>query len=461
MAAPSKPSSFVDTRVVYCGDNLEQLQKLPAARVDLIYIDPPFNSNRNYEVFWGETKEKCAFEDRHESTRAYIDYMRPRCVELARVLKKTGSFNCDWHAAHYLKVVTAMFVMVQFLFLAPLLKASDHDDAVSLDSKSKFTLAALVKMRTALAPLHPDKKQTPMSLENADGIYILYGNLFNIGHNYAVLALSGGDKEWVEHPAENDDPAGEIGLGFAEWKDGSWEPRGLWRIDPMWQKPEGPWLHQPRAKMPFWMKEFGGDGIPKVVVAGEVGKYHQDHYLLHFDPKKHRLLKVAAAMVEPEYVEGWVRLYDKSSNKATWEEWTYLQWENNKFVTKASWYEEVPYNEGEEEFLLVTHHDNQGKTTTYKVAYDVEASSVKQRIFAITRDKKPFAHISIKWGEKLIQPMLSYFPEYTYLFERLTGLPRKLFPERLNNQPSTNPEPIDDVIVSGDSEAVRLLSLKR
>ncbi|MFH1956795.1 MAG: hypothetical protein ABIJ28_04065 [Patescibacteria group bacterium] len=54
----AKPSSLVDTRVIYCGDNLEQLQKLPENCVDLIYIDPPFNSNRNYEVFWGETKEK-------------------------------------------------------------------------------------------------------------------------------------------------------------------------------------------------------------------------------------------------------------------------------------------------------------------------------------------------------------------------------------------------------------------
>ena len=68
-----RPSSLLDTRVVYCGDNLEQLAKLPDACVDLIYIDPPFNSNRNYEVFWGETKEKRAFEDRHENTRAYID----------------------------------------------------------------------------------------------------------------------------------------------------------------------------------------------------------------------------------------------------------------------------------------------------------------------------------------------------------------------------------------------------
>jgi len=105
--AAGKPSALVDTRVIYCGDNLEQLKKLPDACVDLIYIDPPFNSNRNYEVFWGETKEKRAFKDRHASTQAYIEFMRPRCVELARVLKETGSFyyHCDWHASHYVKVM--------------------------------------------------------------------------------------------------------------------------------------------------------------------------------------------------------------------------------------------------------------------------------------------------------------------------------------------------------------------
>jgi DNA modification methylase len=128
-----KSSSLLDTRVVYCGDNLEQLAKLPDASVDLIYIDPPFNSNRNYgpcrtghhwglpreitprvtkcqclrRISRGETKEKRAFEDRHENTKAYIDYLRPRCVQLARVLKQTGSFyyHCDWHASHYVKVM--------------------------------------------------------------------------------------------------------------------------------------------------------------------------------------------------------------------------------------------------------------------------------------------------------------------------------------------------------------------
>jgi DNA modification methylase len=103
----ARSSSLVDTRIIYCGDCLEQLRQLPDACVDLAYIDPPFNSNRNYEVFWGETKEKRSFEDRHESTQAYINYMRPRCVEIARVLKPTGSFyyHCDWHASHYVKVM--------------------------------------------------------------------------------------------------------------------------------------------------------------------------------------------------------------------------------------------------------------------------------------------------------------------------------------------------------------------
>ena len=57
-AAPGRPSAVIDTRVIYCGDNLEQLAKLPDRCVDLIYIDPPFNSNRNYEVFWGETRRR-------------------------------------------------------------------------------------------------------------------------------------------------------------------------------------------------------------------------------------------------------------------------------------------------------------------------------------------------------------------------------------------------------------------
>jgi len=72
----ARPSALRDTRIIYWANCLDRLAKLPDGCVDLIYIDPPFNSNRNYEVFWGETKEKRAFEDRHASTAAYIDYLR-------------------------------------------------------------------------------------------------------------------------------------------------------------------------------------------------------------------------------------------------------------------------------------------------------------------------------------------------------------------------------------------------
>ena len=51
-AAPAgRPLSLVDTRIIYCGDWVDQLRRLPDGCVDLIYIDPPFNSNRNCEVF--------------------------------------------------------------------------------------------------------------------------------------------------------------------------------------------------------------------------------------------------------------------------------------------------------------------------------------------------------------------------------------------------------------------------
>ena len=99
-----RASAVLDTRVIYCGDGLDQLRKLPNACIDLVYIDPPFNSNQDYEVFWGESSEprpsgsgfRPRLEDRHGSTQALIEFMRPRCLELARVLKKTGCFDHRW-----------------------------------------------------------------------------------------------------------------------------------------------------------------------------------------------------------------------------------------------------------------------------------------------------------------------------------------------------------------------------
>lgn len=94
------------TGIIYCEDNLELLRDMDRDSVDLIYLDPPFFSNRNYEVIWGDEAEMRSFEDRWEgSINYYIDWMKKRVVLMHRVLKPTGSLylHCDWHAGHYLK----------------------------------------------------------------------------------------------------------------------------------------------------------------------------------------------------------------------------------------------------------------------------------------------------------------------------------------------------------------------
>ena len=96
----------METNIIYCGDCLTKLKDIPSESIDLIYIDPPFSSNRNYVAFWNE-QEKRHFEDRFENVRAYLNYMKPRVEQLYRALKPTGSFyyHCDWHASHYIKVM--------------------------------------------------------------------------------------------------------------------------------------------------------------------------------------------------------------------------------------------------------------------------------------------------------------------------------------------------------------------
>ena len=49
------------------GDNLEILKSLESESIDLIYLDPPFFSNRNYEVIWGDAGEIRSFQDRPQN----------------------------------------------------------------------------------------------------------------------------------------------------------------------------------------------------------------------------------------------------------------------------------------------------------------------------------------------------------------------------------------------------------
>jgi DNA modification methylase len=89
------------------GDNLEILKTIDSETVDLIYLDPPFFSNRTYEVIWGDKGEVRSFEDRFSGgIDHYISWLKERVIEMHRILKQTGSIflHCDLHANAYIKV---------------------------------------------------------------------------------------------------------------------------------------------------------------------------------------------------------------------------------------------------------------------------------------------------------------------------------------------------------------------
>ncbi len=91
---------------LYLGDNLYVLRGLPSECIDLIYIDPPFFSNRTYTQIWGDDNEVRSFNDIFQDGMfSCLAWLNARLWEMKRVLKATGSIyvHCDWHASHYIK----------------------------------------------------------------------------------------------------------------------------------------------------------------------------------------------------------------------------------------------------------------------------------------------------------------------------------------------------------------------
>ena len=89
------------------GDNLEILKTFPDNCIDLIYLDQPFFSNKNYEVIWGDEGEIRSFQDRWAGgMEHYIEWLYERVEQMHRILKPTGSIylHCDWHADAYIRV---------------------------------------------------------------------------------------------------------------------------------------------------------------------------------------------------------------------------------------------------------------------------------------------------------------------------------------------------------------------
>ena len=174
-----------EDKTLFVGDNLHVLRGMNSETVDMIYLDPPFNSNRNYAAPIGSRAAGAAFKDawtlsdidlmEHQALKenhsglyavidaagtahskgmkSYLIMMAVRLLELRRVLKDTGSLylHCDTTASHYLKLtLDAIFGRSNFRNeviwrrttakgLAKNRFASNHDVILAYGKASKST----------------------------------------------------------------------------------------------------------------------------------------------------------------------------------------------------------------------------------------------------------------------------------------------------------------------------------
>ena len=86
--------------IAYCGDNLGIMRGLLSGSIDLIYLDPPFFTQRDFKATAG------SFTDKWDDMENYLGFIRERLIECHRILKSTGSLylHCDYRANYRLRV---------------------------------------------------------------------------------------------------------------------------------------------------------------------------------------------------------------------------------------------------------------------------------------------------------------------------------------------------------------------
>jgi DNA modification methylase len=254
---------------LYYGDNLDVLrQHIDSESVDLVYLDPPFNSNQNYNVLFKEqdgsraASQILAFEDTWTWNRedesvftdlvtdggrvsdvirafrtflgpcdmlAYLVMMAPRLIELRRVLKSTGSIylHCDPTASHYLKLLMdAVFGVGNFRTEIVWKRSSAHSDAKQ-GRKQHGRIHDVIFFYTKSEKWMWNNVFTPYDKEYIDGFYKFTetgtGRLYRMGDLSA--AKPGGDTkyEWyVKRRSDSNEWESDLQNEWKTPKDG-WE----------------------------------------------------------------------------------------------------------------------------------------------------------------------------------------------------------------------------------------------
>ncbi|MEN9782081.1 MAG: hypothetical protein RL208_231 [Pseudomonadota bacterium] len=221
---------------LYTGDNLYILNGMNSESVDLIYLDPPFNSKRLYSAPVGSKaagssfKDMWTWEDVDESyleklsethpylvryiqsikgsqgkaMMSYITYMAERIIEMHRVLKETGSFylHCDPTASHYLKNVLD-FIFGKENFLNEIVWSYSTGGISKKHYARKHDIILFYSKNKDLAFFHLPRVESRdpnrFNLEDEDGrmYYEKAGNRYYLDDGVAVRDV------WDIHPVRN------------------------------------------------------------------------------------------------------------------------------------------------------------------------------------------------------------------------------------------------------------------
>ncbi|GAB7140685.1 site-specific DNA-methyltransferase [Deferribacterales bacterium RsTz2092] len=93
--------------IIKAGDCKESLREISSSSVDLVYLDPPFFTQRTQSLKTRDNSGEYSFCDSWDSIQDYCIYIKERLFECKRVLKETGSIflHCDKTASHYIRVL--------------------------------------------------------------------------------------------------------------------------------------------------------------------------------------------------------------------------------------------------------------------------------------------------------------------------------------------------------------------
>lgn len=97
----------METNKIYHGNCVEKLKEIEANKVDLIYFDPPFFTQRKHSLNNKDNSKTYEFDDKYNSIQEYLELVENVLQESKRVLKNTGSvfLHCDKTASHNIRVV--------------------------------------------------------------------------------------------------------------------------------------------------------------------------------------------------------------------------------------------------------------------------------------------------------------------------------------------------------------------